>query len=77
MKSVKMMFAAAIFATALGTPAYAQMHNDGAMAADSHMKMSAMDKRKMARCHKMSHRAMMRNHGCAKMMKMHSDMMAK
>ena len=39
------------------------------------MKMSAADMRKMKSCNAMSHDAMMKNAGCAKMMKAHPDMM--
>lgn len=39
------------------------------------MKMSAGSMRKMKTCNAMSHDAMMKNAGCAKMMKMHPDMM--
>ena len=39
------------------------------------MKMSASSMRKMKSCNAMSHDDMMKNAGCAKMMKMHPDMM--
>ena len=51
-----------------------QMASHGQMASGG-MKMSAADTRKMARCNAMSHGAMMKNAGCAKMMKAHPDMM--
>ena len=38
------------------------------------MKMSAADMRKAKACNAMSHDAMMKNAGCAKMMKAHPDM---
>ena len=57
-------------------PVFAQdaMASHGQMASGG-MKMSAADTRKMARCNAMSHGAMMKNAGCAKMMKAHPDMM--
>lgn len=39
------------------------------------MKMSAADMRKMKSCRAMSHDRMMKDAGCARMMKMHPEMM--
>lgn len=80
MKSIKLMCAAALIAGAMGTPAVAQMAKEGmmkkpGMMSSSHMKMSSSNKRMMAKCSGMSHRMMMKNHGCMKMMKMHPNMM--
>ena len=67
---------------AAATPAIAQdaMASHGQMAAHDKMasggmKMSAANTRKMKACNAMSHDAMMKNAGCAKMMKAHPDMM--
>ena len=75
MNSIKLMCAAAVLTISVSVPAYAQMAKGGMMSSDKPMQMSMADKKKMASCQKMSHRMMMRNSGCAKMMKMHPDMM--
>lgn len=61
---------------AASAPAMAQ----GAMAKEGAMhggmpRMSAADTRMMNNCKAMSHERMMRNRGCARMMRMHPDMM--
>jgi hypothetical protein len=45
------------------------------MSSGSKMEMSRADMKKMKACQRMSHSAMMKNARCAKMMKMHPDMM--
>ena len=78
MNPIKLICAAALFGTALGAPAYAQMESgmkkDGMMSGD-HMKMSMKNKKMMTKCQGMSHDMMMKNKSCMKMMKMHPDMM--
>ena len=61
---------------AAAAPAFAQdaMASHDQMASGG-MKMSASATRKMKACNAMSHDAMMKNAGCAKMMKAHPDMM--
>ena len=58
-------------------PAIAQdaMASHDQMTPGSMMKMSAADTHKMASCNAMSHDKMMKNAGCAKLMKAHPDMM--
>lgn len=82
MKANRILIIAAASVFAAGTPALAQMQNDsmskGSMSSDHMMsgkKMSAADKKMMAKCQGMSHDMMMKNKGCMKMMKMHPDMM--
>ena len=75
MKPFKVMCAAAMLAGITSVPAYAQMANGDAMSSGHMMKMSASQKRMMAKCTKMSHEKMMKNNSCMKMMKMHPDMM--
>lgn len=60
-----------------GTPAFAQdaMAPHGAMAPSGAMKTSRATERKIKACNAMSHDAMMKNSGCAKVMKAHPDMM--
>lgn len=58
-----------------GTMEHEAMAPAGAHPAGSHMAMSRADRRMMTRCRAMSHRAMMKNRACAKMMRMHPDMM--
>lgn len=67
----------AISALTMGAvPALAQ---DTMMKKDSmqsgQMTMSATEMKKMKSCQAMSHEKMMKNAGCARMMKMHPDMM--
>lgn len=80
MNAIKIICAAALVSTALGAPAYAQMQSgamkkDAMMSSGGNMKMSMKDKRMMTKCNAMSHDMMMKNKSCAKMMKMHPDMM--
>ncbi|MDQ2765420.1 MAG: hypothetical protein M3Y22_18660 [Pseudomonadota bacterium] len=72
MKSIKLLAMTAVLAAGVAAPVFAQ---DAMMKKDHMMKMSKADTKKMASCHKMSHEMMMKNKGCAKMMKMHPDMM--
>lgn len=57
-----------------GSMSSGQMSN-GSMASDPSMKMSAADKKTMAKCQGMPHDMMMKNRSCMKMMKMHPEMM--
>ena len=75
MKPIKVMCAAAMIASVISVPAYAQMAKGDAMSSGHMMKMSASQKRMMAKCTKMSHDKMMKNKSCMTMMKMHPDMM--
>lgn len=80
MNAVKIVYAATMLAVTMGVSGHAQAQNDtmkkdGMMSEDSKMKMSAADKKMMAKCKGMSHAMMMKNKGCMKMMKMHPDMM--
>ena len=70
------LLAMSALSLAVAAPAVAQdaMMKDG-MKSGSMMKMSAADTEKMKACNAMSHDKMMKNAGCAKMMKMHPDMM--
>ena len=70
------LLAMSALSLAVAAPAVAQdaMMKDG-MKSGSMMKMSAADTKKMKACNAMSHDKMMNNAGCAKMMKMHPDMM--
>lgn len=70
------LLAMSALSLAIAAPAVAQdaMMKDG-MKSGSMMKMSASDTKKMKACNAMSHDKMMKNAGCAKMMKMHPDMM--
>lgn len=73
---------ASLLSLAVGSPAFAEdamssgdaMAAHGKMAAHS-MKMSPAMQRKVTACNAMSHDAMMKNAGCAKVMKAHPDMM--
>lgn len=75
------LLAISALSIAAATPALAQgaMANDGMMKDSMHaqpaMHMSAADTRRMRSCQAMSHDRMMRNPGCARMMRMHPDMM--
>ena len=70
-----MMIALSAFAFSAAVPAVAQ----DAMASHDQMKaskkMSAADMKKVKACNAMSHDAMMKDAGCAKVMKAHPDMM--
>ncbi len=70
------LLAMSALSLAVAAPAVAQdaMMKDG-MKSGSMMKMSAADTKKMKACNAMSYDKMMKNAGCAKMMKMHPDMM--
>lgn len=70
------LIAVSALSFAAAAPAVAQdaMMKDG-MKSGSMMKMSAADTRKMKACNAMSHEKMMKNAGCARMMKAHPDMM--
>lgn len=70
------LLAMSALSLAAAAPAVAQdaMMKDG-MKSGSMMKMSAADTKKMKACNAMSHDKMMKNAGCAKMMKAHPDMM--
>jgi hypothetical protein len=70
----QMIPAALLAVTLAGAPALAQMNSDS-MSSGSKMEMSRADMKKMKACQRMSHSAMMKNARCAKMMKMHPDMM--
>jgi hypothetical protein len=64
---------AAIALTLAATPALAQPMNDGmhrGAMMDQRGGMSRMDQRMMMRCHRMSHRAMMRDRNCQRLMRM-------
>lgn len=71
--------AAALAAAMLvGVPALAQT-TDGAMASKDKMMGKKMSKSQMAmmnKCKGMAHEMMMKNRSCAKMMKMHPEMMS-
>ena len=71
------LIAASALALSLAAPAIAQdaMASDSAMKM-APMKMSAMDMKKMKKCEAMSHEMAMKNAGCVKLMKMHSDAMS-
>ena len=75
---MRMMTLIAMSAMSLAgaAPAFAQdaMMNHSTPAG-SMMRMSAADQRRMRACNAMPHARMMRNARCAKMMKMHPDMM--
>jgi hypothetical protein len=58
---------------AASVPANAMMKDGMHPAAMAHM--SAADTRRMQRCNAMSHSRMMHNPACARMMRMHPDMM--
>ena len=70
------LLALSALSLAAAAPAVAQdaMMKDG-MKSGSMMKMSAADTKKMKSCNAMSHDRMIKNAGCARMMKMHPDMM--
>lgn len=64
---------AAIALTLVATPALAQPMNDGMRGGamnGQHSRMSRADMQMMARCHRMSHRMMMRNRSCQRLMRM-------
>ncbi len=65
-----------VLAITAAAPAVAQnaMMKDE-IKSDSMMKMSKADMEKMKSCKAMSHKMMMKDAGCVKMMKMHPDMM--
>lgn len=72
------LLALSVLSLAASAPAVAQdamMKSGSMMHSGSMMKMSKADTKKMKMCSAMSHDRMMKNHSCAKMMKMHSDMM--
>lgn len=78
----KIVLLASIMSFAIGAPALAQdaMGSHDAMAAQGKMgakitKVSPAMQRKMAACNAMSHDAMVKDAGCAKLMKAHPDMM--
>ncbi|WP_419825168.1 hypothetical protein [Sphingomonas sp.] len=81
MRAVTMLGLCALSLSA-AAPAFAQdaMASHDQMSAHDHMasggmKMSAADTRKMKSCNAMSHDTMMKNAGCAKIMKVHPEMM--
>lgn len=76
------LLAVSALSLAAATPALAQqgmakdnMMKDG-MHAQPAMRMSAADARQMRSCKAMSHTRMMHNARCARMMRMHPDMMS-
>lgn len=64
--------APAVAQNAMSSPSKMGTHDQ--MSSDA-MKMSAADTRKMKSCNAMSREAMMKDAGCAKLMKAHPDMM--
>ena len=76
MRTTTMILLSVLSLTGAAAPAFAQdAMASGQMKSGSMMKMSAADTRKMKACNAMSHDKMMKNPGCAKMMKAHPDMM--
>lgn len=70
------LLAISAMSLAASAPAVAQgAMAQGGMAKGSMSHMSAADARMMNSCKAMSHEAMMKNRNCARMMRMHPDMM--
>ena len=76
MRTTTLILLSALSLTGTAAPAFAQdSMASGQMKSGSMMKMSAADTRKMKACNAMSHDKMMKNAGCARMMKAYPDMM--